>query len=440
MATRTWRGTAANVRGTYTITIANTWAQGDTVTITIDNITFVITIGTLVTTDQVATTIRQALSGNTLTDTAASCTISVAEGGARRIPQFAEFTATVSSSVVTLTGEGSNPAGLAGRPFTLATGEVGSTAGSGTATVAAVVTPTGQFHWNQQDNWSGNTVPVDNDTVVFDDGAVDLRYNLTTSLQLAALVKTKKYTGNVGLPLTNLDNSGMPYSEYRTPRYLTTDDNSVVCTASLEAGAGQGSGRFMWDYGAGETNVTVYGRGARADTGVPSILLKGSHASNTLTNLAGDVGVAFFAGETATIATLVTGDGPTSQAETWCGSGVTLTTVEVNGGKLSTNSAMTTGTQYGGEWDHYTGTITTLTINGGTFTPRGACTITTAVVHGKIDLSKVGGQVTFTNLVNLYGEAEIYDPNNRAVFTAGYKLNSTKAKVVRAAGDIHSLS
>jgi hypothetical protein len=117
MATLRWKPASLNKKQTYTITVANTWAQNDTATITIDNVAFIVTIGTLVTTAQVATTIQQALSGTTLTDTSASCTIAVADGGAALIPQFSEFTATVSSSVVTLTGNGTGA--LAGRPPSL---------------------------------------------------------------------------------------------------------------------------------------------------------------------------------------------------------------------------------------------------------------------------------------------------------------------------------
>src|SRR5690349_5313370 len=173
MATLRWKPASLNKRQTYTITIANTWAQNDTATITIDNVAFVVTIGTLVTTAQVATTIQQALSGTTLTDTSASCTISIADGGAASIPQFSEFTATVSSSVVTLTANGSGA--LAGKPFTVSVTE--STAGTGTAAGAAGITATSQYHASEVDNW-GNAAPADNDTLVWDEGSIDTRYDL----------------------------------------------------------------------------------------------------------------------------------------------------------------------------------------------------------------------------------------------------------------------
>lgn len=444
MSNAIWRGGATNIRPVADLPITNdgtNWATSDTITLTIGAATFVVTVGSLVTKAQVATTVYQAYMGITLTDTSALSSVSVADGGAISIPQFAEWTATNGTSEhVTFTGNQgttTDPA-LMGKPITMSVSK-SSTHGTVSSYSNTSTTPTSQAHGDNANNYAAGSAPANNDTVIFDSGSADMRYGLSLGVQLAALTKYKAYSGNVGLPYINKDSSSKPYPETRT-RYLTTNNNSVTCTANLELGDGPGSGRFMWDYGAGRTDVFVFGKGQRADTGVPCLLLKGTHASNTVSNLAGDVGLAFFGGETATIATISTGDGPQSQASTICGSGCTLTTVKLNGGYQQTNSAVTTATQYAGIWDHYSGTITTLTVYGGTFAPRGTCTITTGTVYGKIDLSHTAGTVTFTNLVNLYGTAEIYDPNAKAVFSAGYKLNSTTAKVTRPSGDTHSLS
>jgi hypothetical protein len=435
MATRTWIGSAANIRQIDTITIANTWAAADTCTITIANIDFVVTIGTLVTTAQVATTIYQALTGTTFTDTTATCTISIADGGATFIPQFNEFTATnTTASVVHLTANQSSPQGLAGKPFTVSVTEV--TAGSGTATEATATTATGQFFWDQADNWSGNTVPVDDDTIVFDDGSVDLRYNLTTTIQPAVFTKLKKYSGKIGLAVTNQDNSAKPYAEYRTPRYLTFDNNTVTTTFNLEVGDGPGSNQLYISSGTGQAIVNVFGAGQSTDN-LPPTMWIGTHASNVVNNLNGNIGIAYYPSESAVVATLVTGDGPQSNAKTFCGSGCTLGIVRLNGGSQVTYSAVTTATEYAGQWDHYAGTITTYNGYGGTFTPHAAITITNASVYNKLDMSKSAGAITFTNLVQVYAGAEINDPNGRIVFSAGYKLNCRpdQAKIIRPPGD-----
>lgn len=440
MATARWTGGSANIKQVSKITVANTWTAGDTYTLTIDSVDFVITIGTLVTTAQVATTIYQALTGTAFTDTTASCTIPVADGGANHIPQFADFVATnnTASQVLLTGGTNTSPVALEGKPFTITvTGD--GTASTGTAAISSVTTPTSQFHADQADNYSGNAVPTGgSDTLVFDNNNIDMRWGLDYATTLTAITKSKTYSGNVGLPEQNVDNGAKPYHEYRTT-YLTC---TGCTTANLEIGEGQGSSRFKLNTGsAAASTINVFGKGTRAEVGVPCTIWKGTHASNVVNNLAGDLGIAVFGGETATVATLVNGDGPQSVAYTFCGSGVTLTTLRIAGGQVVTNAGMTTAVIYAGRLDHYTGTISTLTSNGGTVYIHGACTITTTgTVYGKIDLSQSAGTVTFTNLVTLDGSAEIYDPQAKATFSAGYKLASTTAKVTRPPGDTHTLS
>ncbi len=437
MATHRWLGHAPGIKQVATIVVANTWAQNDTFTLTVDNIDFVITIGTLVTTAQVATTIKQAINGETLTDTSASCTIPVADGGGQFIGQLAEVVATVNSSTVTLTAR------TAGKPFTVS--KTDTTAGSGdTSLTLNATTATGKHHLNNVDNLSGNAALLDNDVLVFDDGAVDAKYGLSLAVQLAAITKTKAYTGNVGLPAINSDNPSKLYSEYRTPRYLTTDDNTVTTTANLETGEGQGSGRFMWDAGAGQAVLNIFGQGRPAETGVPCVLFKGSHASNEVNNLAGSLGIAFFAGETAVVPTLRTGDGPASQAKTWCSSGVTLTTVTLNGGEQHTDSAITTAIQNGGNWFHNSGTITALTVAGGTFYPLGSATITTLTVPsgGTFDCRRGTDTFAITNTVQLYKGSRFLDPQGRAGNVV-FKLNNctlADVEIVLATNKTYTLS
>lgn len=418
MAVARWTGASLNRKQVTRITVANTWTAGDQYTLTIDNIDFILTIGTLVTTAQVATTIYQALTGTTFTDTTASCTIPVADGGASLIPQFSEFTATnATASQVDLTANGTGA--LAGKPFTVTvTGD--GTAGNGTAAISSITTPTSQYHADQVDNYSGNALPTGgSDTLIFDNGSVDVRWGLDYATTLTKITKYKSYTGNVGLPEVNSDNSSKPYHEYRTT-YLTC---TGCTTVDLEVGDGPGSGRFKLNTGAGQSAINVFGKGNRIEQGVPTTLWKGTHASNVVNNLAGDIGIAYFGGETATVATLVTGDGPQSSASTICGSGCTLTTVTCNGGTLATASAITTANQNGGSWTHTSGTVTTANILGGTHYPNGAVTYTTLKILGAtFDLSKGNGAVTVTNTIQLYKGAVFNDPQGR-VSGPVFKLN-----------------
>jgi hypothetical protein len=192
----------------------------------------------------------------------------------------------------------------------------------------------------------------------------------------------------------------------------------------LEVGEGPGSGRFKLNTGsAAASTINVFGKGNRIEQGVPCVLWKGTNASNVVNNLAGDIGIAFFGGESATVATLITGDGPQSGASTICGSGCTLTTVTLNGGNQETNSAITTANQNGGSWIHKSGTVATANILGGTHYPNGAVTYTTLKLLGAtFDLSKGNGAVTITNTIQMYAGSRFIDPQGR-VSGPVFKLN-----------------
>lgn len=419
-----YRGASLNRKQVDKITVANTWATSDTYTLRINNVDFIITIGANTTTAQVATTIFQCLTGTTLTDTTASCTIPVADGGAALIPQFSEFTATNgTASQVLLTANGSGA--MAGKPFTIAVQGDGTT-GNGTGAITSITTPTSQYHASEADNWDGTNTPADGDTLIFDSGSFNIWWGLDTyqsggTAQPATVTVYKSFTGQIGLPDINIDNSSKPYPEYRTT-YLTFDDNTATTTFNLHVGEGIGSGRLKFDSGAGQAVVNIFGKGSRLVTGIPGVLWKGSHASNIVRNNAGDLGIAFFGSETAVVATLTTGDGATSQASTICGTGVTLTTVICNGGTLETNSAFTTGTANAGNWVHKSGTATAITVNkGASFYPNGAATLTTLDINGgTVDCTKGSASFAITNPITMSAGSKFYDPQGRTgnpVFT-----------------------
>lgn len=418
MATRRYLGHAAGVKQVDTITIANTWAQNDTVTLTIDNIDVVITIGTLVTTAQVATTIKQAFNGETLTDTSASYT---PNSGIQTVGQFTEMVATVSSNVVTLT------AVTAGKPFTLSVTE--TTAGDGTATEATTVTAAGKYHFSAQDNWSANTVPVDTDTIVFDLGSVGPAYGLSPAIQPGEVLHYMSFTGLIGLAEQNIDNPTYPYAESRTTSLTFDDNGGATSIYRLGVGEGQGSSRLRIDAGAGLFKAHIYGSGSREVTGVPVILLAGTNSNNELNNYNGDVGVAFYPTQSAALVRLRNGDGPTSSAKTYLGPNVSLgsATFEMQGGTVTTNSALGTVNMTGGEVFHRIGAITALRIWGGQWRHQVGATITTLTVgNGLFDKSANMEAMTVTNAVQLYKGAKIRDPHRTMTFSAGLVLNGCK--------------
>lgn len=422
MATRRYLGHAAGVKQVDTITIANTWAQNDTVTLTIDSIDVVITIGTLVTTAQVATTIKQAINGETLTDTSASYT---PNSGVQSIGQFTEVTASVSSSVVSLT------ANTAGKPFTLSVTE--STAGDGTATEATSVAVAGKYHFSAADNWSANTVPVDADTIVFDIGSVGPQHGLSPAIQPAELLHYMSFTGNIGLAEQNIDNPTYPYAEYRTTSLTFDDNGGSTSVYRLGLGEGQGNSRIRIDAGAGLFKAHVYATGAREVTGVPVVLLAGTNASNELNNYNGDVGVAFYPTQSCTLLRLRNGSGPASSAKTYLGPNASMGsgTIEMQGGTVTSNSAIGTINMTGGEYFHHFGSITTLKIWGGAFRMRGGTGVTTLHIGNALfDKSTNMEALTVTNAVQLFKGARIYDPHGTITFTAGFVLNGCTWKDV----------
>lgn len=420
MANRRWLGKAKNISQVATIVVADTWATNDTITITIDGIDFVVTVGSLFTTAQVATTLKQAFNGETLTDTSASCSPTISEGGSQAINQLYGITASVSSSTVTLTG-------ILGIPFTISA--AASTAGDGDITLTLEATAaTGKWHWNNADNWSGGAVPVDNDTVIFDSGNVDCRYALTASMQPALFVLSKGYRGKIGLPEINMDTPAKPYPEYRG-KYLTFDDNSVTCTYQLfmEDG-GAGSPLVRIDAGAGQAIFNIYGTASRYDAAYPNLLLLGVHVSNVLYASAGDAGVAFFEGESAKLvglraagsARIVCGNGVEFQSSTVID--ITSATVQIESATASSDIDINGG---GKLLALGTAAHADIDVQSGTCDYRSSGTITTLRVGdgGLFDRSNDLRALTVTNVVNVVRGSRIKDPNKTMTLSAGIKFN-----------------
>jgi hypothetical protein len=430
MANRRWLGKAKAVRQVDTITIANTWATSDTCTITIDGIDLVVTIGANTTTAQVATTLSQAINGSTVTDTTATVSPTIADSGGQGLNQFDELIATVSGSVVTVTG---GQTGYSDKPFTMSVVEV--TAGSGTSVEATATAATGPHHINNADNWSSDTLPVDDDVVIFDEGAIDAVFNLGALLiQPSQFIKTRNYTGKIGLAQTNEDTTSKPYPEYRAKYWLWSSDvGTAVTTIDLEGGE-VGVGSKLVRINAADCVViwNQYGSGTRLITGQPTCLFLGTSTTNVFNIPQGDLGISFFEGEAAHIATLRVGDGETGNATVICGGGVDITNaaIEQNGGTLSIDSTTSSGTIV------VSGTGV-LTVYGTTahasidLRPSSTCkynssgTITTLKVQAGATWDRSGDirTVTVTNVVNLFDGGSIKDPHSVVTFSGGIKAN-----------------
>lgn len=420
MATRRWLGAAAAVKDVYTLALSGTWTAADVITLTINNVDFVLTIGTDVTNATVATSLKQAFNGETLTDTTYTFSPNLTNG-AQGIGMFAELVATVSSTTVTFTAR------TAGIPITISAAR--TTASSGAISFTHATTATGPNYWDNTDNWSGNTVPVDNDTVVFDSGAVDCLYGLSTGIQPAATTVTLGYAGKIGLPEINTSGgTALTYSEYRT-KFLTFDDNSVTNTVTIGGGSGDGSSRLKFDFGAGQTALTVLNTGSTGGKGDPAVICKGTHASNAFNVQNGSAGFGYIAGDSTTIATLRVGTDANSSASVTSGADCTLTTIVLSGGSLAVNSNTTTTTQYAGTLTQYAGAPATLRVYGGKYVDRSTSTIGTELTVGSVgvyDRSGDNRSKTVTPVIQLFSGSQFLDPNASITYTAGFKTNGCR--------------
>ena len=409
-----------------TITIGGTWVAADTMTVTCNGRSIVLTIGTTVTTTQIATELAAALGS---TSTALGTGYSVTERGPN-IAEFRDFVSgetapAASSSTVVLIGR------TKGQPYTIT---VSKSSTSGTVSTATTIAASGPNHFSTAANWSGSTVPVDSDDIVFDGGNVDCLYGLAqSSVSPASITITMGYTGRIGLPDTNVDDAAYPYNEYRD-KYLAlgTSSDSVTQALTIGGGDGQGSSRIKIDSGSGQCQLVVLNSGVSELQGVPAILWKGTHVSNTATISKGNVGIAYFAGETAAIMTTKLGfrTNQTADSSLFIGSGVTLTTVEQTGGTLTTNAAVTTMTLSGGSWRHLSGVAVTVTITGGYCSYESTGTLTTlTLAGGELDFRANQRGRTITN-ADMFAGASFRDPAGTVTFTNGIDLNRTNLQGV----------
>lgn len=418
MATVRWTGNALAVAQVTTITISGTWATSDEAVITINGKDITLTVGTDTTTTQVALGLQEMFTGTTQTGTG-DHTFSVLD--AQTIPEFREITATVSTNVITLTGD------TAGKPFTVTTSETTASTDGEVGTPSTTTAATGPNHVDNADNWSTGSVPVDDDDIWFDSGSIPVKYALDQNAVTPASINvTMGYTGTIGLPETNTDTSGYPYREYRDTylKYGNSGDASTIAV-NIGQGPGQGSGRIKIDNNTSQSVVNVQATGQQAESGIPSFLWKGTHASNVFNVTKGDCGIAFFADDSATVATLRVGyqTNQLGDSSVECGGSTTLTTLDVTGGSLTTRSNVTTAGVNGGSLIHTDGTLGTLSLDAGECVYRSDGTLTTANVGsgGTLDFRQDMRARTVTNC-QLNDGAGYRDPNGTVTHTNNIDL------------------
>lgn len=413
MATCRWIGNAVNVTQITSITVQDTWAPGDTAVLTINGNDLVVTVGTDDTPADVAAALAAAVNATSRDDGLVGD--ESRNIGGQEIPELREVTADAIGDDLILTGR------TPGKPFEVTVSE--TTAGDGTlGSPVDLQSATGRNWFSNAANWSTGTVPADADDIVFDAGDVDCIYGIDQSAITPASITIKPgYTGRIGLPLYNTDDQSNPYREYR-PTYLalgnSTDAQAVVVTIDST------SNRIKLDTGTAQTVWRVLNTGTtREDTNTPCCLLKGTHTDNTIDHVRGDVSIAFYADETATVDVASIGyrESREGDAQLILGEGVTLDAIEQSGGNITTASNVATLNMTGGTCRHVAGTMGTANLDGGTLLYDSTGTLTTVRVGngGVLDFRQATGAVTVTNC-ELHSGASYYDPAGRATITNGW--------------------
>lgn len=392
MATVRFLGTAPAISQVTDFVLSGTWDAADTITFTIGTVSVTMTTGSATIT--------------TILDNMVSTWNGLSSSA---YPQFAEMTASEDGATkFTLTAD------TAGKPFTVtistnsALGKIdGAASSSGTNSTSN----SGPNDWNVGANWSGGSKPANTDDVVIEDTDIPIKYNLDQSSVSPTSLTIKNYRAADGIGLANHNGN---YYEYRD----TFLKFAGCATINIEDST---TGRIRLDVG-GTVTCNVKGTGAGIEDGVPAVLLKGFGASSVLNLTRGSVGVAQFAGETATIATCrVSHEGNIlGDAELTLGSGVTLATIDISGGTVEINSNVTTLTMTadangsGGEVTIAAGAVTTLTCQGGRCIYNSTGTLGTATVSGPghLDFSQDLRAKTVTNPIEVYGDqAQLSDPH-----------------------------
>lgn len=404
MATVIWQGGAAAVQQESRATPANVEVD-DIFTLIIDDHDAVVFVAT-------AATVANVVAG-----------LKAAWDVAQPLqPEFDEIDATDQTTYLELKAK----TAFAGVPFTVtATAVDGGGLDTQTLTMSTPTAATGPNHYDEPDNWSGGAIPVNSDAVIFQNSAVGCWYGLAQSgVTLASLHLDQSFTGTLGLARTNVfGGAGKEYAEYRQA-YLATSATDVF----IGLGDGTGSGRIKLDTGTNATAVNIWNSGtaAEAAAGIPAILWKGVHASNDVTANKGSVGIAFFGGETAQIDELRVGfdADQANDSNVQCGIGLTLATLEQDGGRLELNNDVTTGECRGGILEvAQAAAVGTLTLQDATCFYRSTGTLTAGILRGNgiLDLRRDTRARTVAAL-DMYKSSSYFDPAGSSSLSSGIRV------------------
>lgn len=255
-------------------------------------------------------------------------------------------------------------------------------------------------------NWSALALPGAGDDVYVEANPSGTDYSMAASLTTFATTNFKSF--NVSQTYTGQIGTASAYLQ-------------IACTGPTNFGyqvgggtSGTGSTRAKIDNGTAVTTFNIYNTASTsADAGKGALQLLGSNAANILNISQGLVSVAITPGETSTLATI------TSAGSLFLGGGVTLTTVNVNGGLAQIQSATTTLNIYNGTASVY-GTIASTTVNiaaSGALAWYSSGTVTNMNNSGLVDYSGDARAKTITTPKAYKGSIWNLDNGNKGSIT-----------------------
>lgn len=415
MATVRWIGNAQAVKQVTTIAVSGTWATSDTATLTINDKNVTVTVGTDVSTSNIADILARAVNGDD--DTPNLLNDESRNVNGQEVPEFTEVVASNSGATLTLTSA------VAGVPFTVTASE--STAGSGAlGTPTEATAATGPNFFDNGDNWEGGSAPSLGDTILFDHPSASVYYALGNTTAELNLIRTKGYTGSIGLPRVNANG----YSEYRT-RFLSLPPTATTGAPTHEigmTGTATATGYTYLDFGTNDpTTITVLIGDTQAATSDGAAVQIVGGIDLILEVLKGSVSVGEHSAENATTIKRVRQSYLSTQATDvslfigrYASFDGSAQSVRVDGGTLTCEADCAGANNevriYAGTFlAQPSSTFNDVYIYGGTFQMRGTQFATVSVFGGgTLDLSRVTGSLGITNPVELYHGFTVLDPNN----------------------------
>lgn len=324
------------------------------------------------------------------------------------IAEYAEMTPSDATTHLALVAQNS------GVPITVTS----SASGLATLVTATTTAGTGPNDINNADNWSGGAVPGNSDDVYVDNSDIPMLYNLgALSAVTFASVRFGRNLGqnfSCGLPEVNASGG---YVEYRATELAAGATSFIVENDSEPR-------RIKWNFGSVQTAAVVKNAGTSAENNVPAVILRGTHADNTLEVQNGTVGIGYYGGQAATFKTNLISGGEVKFGPD-CTLNGTGATYKMTGGDVQVRSNLLTTTIEGGviRVDD-AATVSALTVEAaGTCFYRSTGTCTAATIRSLLDLSEDISGRTFTDLT-LDGDGRYVDPGESLTVTNNIQVGS----------------